>query len=61
MFDEKLLKKIYGHPRIKDVPLLFLNEVIKAIEEVLESDAKEHPMLYLAFTFNNNISEYKEA
>lgn len=62
MFDEKILNKIYSHPRLKKIPVLFQNEVIKAIEEVLEEEAREYPFLHLAHTFQSGIAEnIKEA
>ena len=62
MFDEKILHKIYSHEKMKKVPVLFQMEVVKVIEEVLEEEAREYPFLYLAHTFEENITEnIKEA
>ena len=57
MFDEIILQKIYAHPKMKDIPVWFQNEVIQVIEEVLEDEARQYPFLYLAHTFQGNITE----
>lgn len=62
MFDESILNKIYNHPRIKRIPVLFQSEAIRAIEEVLEEEARQYPFLYLAHTFQDLTTEnLKEA
>lgn len=57
MFDEQILYKIFANERMQNVPVAYQNEVIRAIEEVLEEEAKEYPYLYLAHTFQGNITE----
>lgn len=62
MFNDDLLYKFYSHERMRKVPVLFQQEVIKAIEEVLEEEARQYPFLYLAHTFQDLITEnIKEA
>lgn len=62
MFSDDILKRIYAHERMRKVPVLFQNEVIKAVEDVLEEEAREYPLLCLAHTFNGNRPEnIKEA
>lgn len=62
MFTDELLQKFYTHPRMKSIPVLFQNEAIKAIEEVLEEEARQYPFLYLAHTFQDLITDnIKEA
>lgn len=57
MFDEKILAKIFAHENMKGIPEEHQHAVINAVDEVLEEDAREYPFLYLAHTFQGNITE----
>ena len=57
MFDEKLLQRIFAHEKMRNIPIAYQYEAISVVDEVLEEEAREYPFLYLAHTFQGNITE----
>lgn len=55
MFCDKVLDKIYEHPKTRRIPVLFVTECIKVFEDVLEKIKEENPYADLSQLFDERL------
>ena len=52
MFKDEVLEKIYGNPKTRRVPVLFVMECIKVLEESLKEIKEEKPYVSVSELFD---------